>query len=350
MKIHIFESEWWEKQPFENLQRGHDVIFTFEALSIENASRFEDAEIISTFIYSDLGANVLRQLPRLKLVATRSTGVDHIDLDYCRENGITVSNVPTYGSHTVAEHTFGLLLTISHKLHLAVDRTRRGDFSPLGLQGFDLRGKTIGVIGTGDIGKHVIRIAKGFEMEVLACDVKPDEEFAREMGFTYTSLQELLGKSDVVTLHVPGNERTRHLISTEQFEAAKAGMILINTARGSLVDNRALMHALADGKVAAAGLDVLPEEPVIREEAELLRSFHRHREHLESILADHILLHLRNVVITPHSAFNTREAVGRILEVTVENIESYIEGKPINVVIPAATNSPRSPDEYTRTL
>jgi D-lactate dehydrogenase len=169
-------------------------------------------------------------------------------------------------------------------------------------------------------------------MDVVAFDIEPDEEAAKQLDFRYASMDELLAGSDVVSLHVPANEKTRHLISRDAFEKMKDGAVLINTARGDVVDTRALVRALAEKKLSAAGLDVLPEEPVIREEAELLRSVYEQRHDLTTLLANHVLVHMRNVVVTPHSAFNTREAVQRILDTTVENIQAFAHGDPINVV------------------
>lgn len=308
------------------------VVYSDAGLSAENADEYADADIISTFIYSELNRDVLKQFEQLDLIATRSTGFDHIDTDYCAEHGITVTNVPTYGKNTVAEHTFALLLALSHRLIDAVDRTRRGDFSPEGLQGFDLMGKTLGVVGTGDIGEHAIKIARGFGMEVLAFDVQPKPELASDLGFRYVEMSELLANAAIITLHVPASDATHHLISNDEFAQMQDGVILINTARGSVVDIQALVQALAEEKVAAAGLDVLPEEPVIREEAELLRSVYQRDRNRQALLADHVLLRLHNVIITPHSAFNTREAVSRILNTTVENIAAFTRGEPQNVV------------------
>lgn len=332
MKILICDVEDWEKERFQSLSESHEMVFCERKLSPETMEQAPDAQVLSSFIHSPLDASLLGKLPELELVATRSTGYDHIDLDYCREHGITVCNVPTYGDNTVAEHVFGLILTISHRLAEALDRTRKGDFSQVGLQGFDLLGKTLGVVGTGSIGRHVIKIARGFGMQVVAFDVKPREELARELGFRYASLEELLRASDIVTLHVPGNRETRHLIGEEQFARIKHGCVLINTSRGTVVDIQALIEAIASGTVGAAGLDVLPEEPAVREEAELLRRAFRERHNLEALLADHILLRMRNVYVTPHSAFNTREAVERILDTTIENIERFASGQPQNVV------------------
>ena len=332
MKTAFLECEEWEKQIIQDLLKIDHIKFSEKELSAENVENYADFEIISTFIYSDLDLKVLEELDNLKMIATRSTGFDHIDMDYCKENDIVVTNVPTYGSRTVAEHVFGLLLTISHNLTEAIDRTRKGDFSQEGLSGFDLYGKILGIIGTGKIGRRAIEIARGFAMQVLAFDVKPDEELADKFGFEYVDFDRLLEESDVISLHVPANKKTRHMIAKDQFEKMKAGVVLINTSRGSVIDVEALVNALGSGKVRAAGLDVLPEEPVIREEAELLRSVFRREHNLETLLANHILLRLRNVVVTPHSAFNTREAVTRILKTSAENIRSFMEGKPQNEV------------------
>mgnify|MGYP006301910705 CR=1 FL=1 len=332
MKIVIFETEPWEQPAFDPLKEDHEVVLLETRLTEENSGEVHDAEIISTFIYSNLDEEILAKFDDLKMIATRSTGFDHIPLEYFRENNIVVSNVPEYGDNTVAEHVFGLLLALSHNLVEAVDRTRRGDFSLRGLRGFDLQGKTFGVIGTGSIGQHVIKIARGFNMQVIAFDVKPNHELAQKIGFEYVSMEELLKTSDIITLHVPANEHTYHLISDDEFTKMKEGVVLINTARGSVVHIEALARALSAGKVAAAGLDVLPEEPTIREESELLRSFYREQHNLQTLLAGHVLLRLRNVIITPHSAFYTKEAIWRILDTTLENIQQYLEGNPINVV------------------
>ena len=332
MEIVVFEVEEWEREVFQQLAGEHSLTFIREPLTAANVGSFRSAEAISVFIYSKVTREVLEQLPELKLVATRSTGYDHVDLDVCRDRGIPVTNVPTYGDNTVAEHTMGLLLTISHNLTEAIDRTRKGDFSFVGLQGFDLRHKVFGIVGTGSIGQHVIRMARGFDMEVIAFDVKPDDSLAESMGFRYVSMDELLATSDVISLHVPYSSHTHHLIGDPEFAKMKDGVVFLNTARGPLMDVKALIQAIATKKVRAVGLDVLPEEPTIREEAELLHHAFREQHNMETLFADHILLRLRNVYITPHSAFNTREAVERILETTVRNIRSYSRGDPQNVV------------------
>lgn len=331
-KIAVFETEAWERSAFDTLQDQHECVFRPEALTAEIAKEHADADIISTFINSDLGSDVLQSFEDLQFVATRSTGVDHIDLEYCKEHGIEVSNVPSYGDNTVAEHTMGLLLTISHNLNEAIDRTRRGDFSLQGLKGFDLEGKVLGVIGTGEIGRRVIEMAKGFRMEVLAFDVVEDEASADRLGFNYTDMDDLLANADVLTIHVPGNEKTRHLLGHEEFAKMKDGAVLLNTARGEVVDMEALARALVDGTIRAAGVDVLSNEPVIREEAELLRSVYQAEHELDTLLAGHVLMRLSNVVVTPHSAFYTEEAVQRILDTTLANIEAFLDGEVQNAV------------------
>jgi D-lactate dehydrogenase len=335
MKIVIFETEPRETSAFDTLKCGHELVLTGQPLRADNAAQYADAEIVSTFIYSKLGRDVLEKLPVLKLIATRSTGYNHIDTHYCAERDIMVSNVPTYGENTVAEHVFALLLTISHRLREAMERARSGRFTPEGLEGFDLQGKTLGVIGTGNIGRHVIRIARGFAMQVLAFDVKPNSQLAAEMGFRYASMDELLAGSDIVTLHVPALPQTEHLIDERAIARMKQGAIIINTARGSIVEARALIEALRSGKLSGAGLDVLPDEPLIREEAELISSIFANQQDIRELVADHILLNMPNVIVTPHSAFNTREAIARITITTVANIVSFLGGAPANVVAAA---------------
>ncbi len=332
MRIAVFECEEWERDAFQALAQEHEYSCSKDPLRSDNVGEFADAEIVSPFIYSKLNADVLQKLPQLRLITTRSTGVDHIDRDYCNEHDITVCNVPEYGDHTVAEHVFALLLTISHNMYPAIDRTRKGDFSLAGLRGFDLRDKTMGVIGTGSIGLNVIQIARGFGMNVIAFDVNENADAAERLEFTYATLDDLLEQSDVLTLHVPATPKTKHMLSTDQFARMKPGAVLINTARGSVIDVQALMRALAEGRVAAAGLDVLPEEPTIREEAELLHSVFQRTHDLETLLADHVLLRLRNVYITPHSAFCTREALQRIVDTTVANIRAFCASDPQNVM------------------
>lgn len=330
MKIVVFEIEDWERASFDSLTKDHEVIFCADPLDAGNVGDYADADIISVFIYSDVGADIIKQMPNLKMVATRSTGFDHIDTGFAANKNIVVSNVPVYGEATVAEHVFALLLTISHHMTEAVKRTRDGDFHMDGLQGFDLQGKTLGVIGTGSIGLHVTRIAKGFGMTVIASDIAEDHQAAQEYGFSYAPFEQVLQQADIITLHVPGGDKTENLIDAKAITQMKKGVVLINTARGSVVDIEALTEGLSSGHIKAAGLDVLAQEPLIREEAELWRDIVKKPADLKAVLLDHVLLRMKNVYVTPHSAFNTREAVLRILTTTEQNITGFLNGKPIN--------------------
>jgi D-lactate dehydrogenase len=334
MRIVFFEVTDWERAACERLAPEHSVTCVEARLNEETAAPYADAEAVSTFIRSELSAAALRQIPGLGFIATRSTGVDHIDLDYCRAAGLAVSNVPDYGDHTVAEHAFALLLALSRRVLPAVERTRRGDFSTDGLCGFDLAGKTIGVIGMGRIGRRAASIARGFNMQVLAFDVAPDLEAAAALGVRHVPLDELLANSDVITLHVPGEAGTRHLIGAREFARMKSGVVLINTSRGGAVDAVALLQALASGRLAAAGLDVVSEERALGEEAEIFRvAAEAPVEQLRALVADHALLSHPNVIVTPHIAYNTREAVERITETTLENIAAFAAGAPRNLVV-----------------
>lgn len=208
---------------------------------------------------------------------------------------------------------------------------RRGDFTCEGIQRFDLNGKVLGVLGTGRIERRVIKIAKGFGMEVLAYDRYPAKKMAEELGFQYIDFANLLQKSDIVTLHLPLNEETYHSLNKDKIDSMKKGAIVINTARGGLIETGALTEALLKGNLAGAGLDVLEEESLVREEAQLLLD-NVPRERLATMLRTHILLRLKNVVITPHCAFNSKESLERLVNTTIANINSFIEGKPQNLV------------------
>lgn len=331
MRISFFEVEDWERDYLKNRLKGHELLFFKDPLAMDNVEKAKDTEILSVFIYSDASEPVLGEMPELKMIATRSTGYDHIDLIEAKRRGIAVSNVPSYGENTVAEHTFALILSLSRRLYKACIKRLTHDTSPEGLTGFDLMGKTLGVIGTGRIGLHVIRIAKGFGMEVIASDVHPGEILSEVMGFKYVPLEELLQKSQIVTIHVPYNRQTEHLINKERFALMRKGSYLINTARGGVVDTDALIQALDNGTLAGAGIDVLEGEGLIKEERSAICDFCR-AQILAGIAKNAILLQHQNVVYTPHIAFDSREALERILNTTVENINGFLSGKPLNVV------------------
>jgi D-lactate dehydrogenase len=321
MKIAFFELHDWEEKYLRERLREHQFVSPDDP----------DAEVVSPFIYTKLTAEALNRWPKLKLIATRSTGFDHIDVAECARRGIIVCNVPFYGENTVAEHTFALILALSRKVHEAFVRVRAGNFSLDGLRGFDLKDKTIGVIGAGHIGLHVIRIARGFGMKVLAFDVRRDNFLAEVLGFEYAELDSLLSRSDIISLHAPYNPHTHHLIHPGNIGKIKRGAILINTSRGGLVDTDALLKALDEGILAGAGLDVLEGEEAVLEESALL-SDKTNPELLRRAIQNHLILKKPNVVFTPHNAFNSQEALERILDTTAGNIAAFVAGAPKNVV------------------
>jgi len=331
MRIAFFEVDDWEEKYLENKLKGYFLRFSKEALNSENAQKIKDFDAVSVFVYSKVDGQTIQEIPGLKLVVTRSTGFDHIDIEACKKKGITVCNVPSYGENTVAEHTFALILSLSRNICKACIRRFEHDASIEGLEGFDLKGKTMGVIGTGQIGLHVIRIAKGFGMNVVAYDVRQNRLLSEVLGFEYVSLEDLLARSDVITLHVPYIKATHHLMNKDTFKLVKKGAILINTSRGAIVDTEALIEALDNKILAGAGLDVVEGEELIKDEKQLLHE-PKNLEVLTSFVREHVLLDKENVVFTPHIAFYSKEALERILETTVENIAAFVSGNPQNVV------------------
>lgn len=327
MRIVIFELMPGEKESLlAHLPRGHEIVFTEEKLSPETIDLARGAQIVSVFVKSLLTADMYVQLPDLKLITTRSMGYDHVAIDAAKASGIKVNNVRTYASHPVAEFTFALLLTVTRRIYHAYERLRNGtNLDIRGLSGFNLYGKTIGVVGTGRIGVNVCAIAKGFGMEVLAYDTAPNAELAARTGFTYASLDELLMRADIVTLHVPLLKETHHLIDASKFARMKKGVILINTARGEIVDTHALVAALRDGTVWGAGLDVLEQERVFAEEGAAVGA-NKPDVDYALLTANHVLIDLPNVIVTPHIAFETREALQEISRVTAETITNFIAG------------------------
>ncbi|MEK7581823.1 MAG: NAD(P)-dependent oxidoreductase [Patescibacteria group bacterium] len=335
MKVAFFKLEPLEKNYIKNHESmaGHELLFFDHILSKDDIPDNISFEVASVFVDSIIDSEVISKLPNLKMIATRSTGYDHIDMETAKKNGIVVTNVPAYGENTVAEFTFALLLTLSRKIFESHHRIKEeGSFNLNGLRGFDLKGKILGVVGTGRIGVHVIKIAKGFDMKVIANDTFPNKDLAKEMGFEYVSLEEVLEKSDVITLHVPYIKETHHLINKNNTKLIKKGAYLINTSRGSIVETEALVGALKNGNLAGAGLDVLEEEGAIKDELNFLTQGHPEEHNLKTILADHVLIDMPNVVITPHNAFNTFEALQRILNTTLWNISSFAKSEVVNIV------------------
>lgn len=331
MKIAIFDVQAGEKKYFTKHLAGHELFFTRNKVDETTAPLAKDCQVLMVFITSKLTSKVLATMPKLKLIITRSTGFDHIDLEYCERQGIMVTNVPSYGENTVAEHAFALILTLSRNIHKSYLRTTREDYRVEGLKGFDLRGKTIGVVGAGKIGLHLIKMARGFDMQVLTYDVNRNDFLADVLGFKYVSLEELLRRSDIISLHVPENKFTHHLINRQNIGLIKKGALLINTARGGIVETEALIEALDKKILSGAGLDVIEGENLIMEEKQLAYDKETARE-MMSLVKNHILLSKDNVIFTPHIAFYSEEAVERIMEVSVENLQAFINGQPQNIV------------------
>ncbi|MBI3032584.1 hydroxyacid dehydrogenase [Candidatus Woesearchaeota archaeon] len=328
-KLAFFELEPWEKNYISGKLKKHTLIFVDKELHARNLENIKDIDGLIVFVHSQITADMINKLKKLKLVATMSTGYDHIALDACKQRRIIVCNVPFYGENTVAEYAFALLLSLSRKIHKTYMRTIQGNFSLKELRGFDLKGKTLGVIGTGHIGQHVIAMAKGFEMNVLGYARTSDKKLAKKLGFTYTSLPTLLKKSDIITIHVPYTKETHHLIDKNAVKHMKKGVILINTSRGSVIETEALLYGLKKKIIAGAGLDVLEAESFIQDEKRLLKTRHIESSQLKLMLEDHALLEDDHVLITPHNAFNTTEAIQRIMDTTIDNINQFFSKKKV---------------------
>lgn len=293
-----------------------------------------EAEVLSLFVTSKVTRDKLERMPNLRLIACRSTGYNNIDMQAARERNITVVNVPTYGSHTVAEYAFGLILSLTRRLPQAIVAAHVGNADRKELQGIDLNGRTLGIIGTGSIGSNVARIAKGFGMQIIAYDKLPKQELANQIGFAYATFDDVLHSSDILSLHTPYTPENHHFIDTPQFAKMKQGSYLINTARGELVNNQALIESLKNQHLAGAGLDVIEGEELLdtTEELMLLRSEHADPQLLRHSLEISALQKLPSVITTRHNAFNTAEAIARIDDTTINNISGFLNNQPINVV------------------
>ncbi len=323
-----FYGIWPEMADYlKNKMKGLNPSISSDKIGENNLD--QKTEILAVFVESPLTSKIIEQLPHLKMIATMSTGFDHIDLAAAKKQNIPVCNVPTYGENTVAEHTMALILGLTRKLFPSVKRVKEGLYDFHGLRGVDLKNKTLGVVGTGHIGAHVIKMAKGFEMNIVAYDAFPNSDLADKLGFTYLTLDKLLAQSDIITLHTPLLKTTTHLINQKNVRKIKKGAYLINTARGALIEPEALVWALQHDQIAGAGLDVLEDENLIQNHEELVGYTQRE---IKTTLLNNIIIDHPNTIITPHNAFNSTEALERIIDTTVENIKSFIYGKTINQI------------------
>lgn len=330
LRTTFFEVQEWEKDQLRLAFPNAELVF--EKLTAENVSKYNGTEIASCFIYSSIDKKTLDAMPRLKYIATRSTGYDHIDIDHCSQKKIVVSNVPEYGSNTVAEHTFALILSLTRKIYQSVNQAKSFNFDHSKIRGIDLEGKTIGIAGLGKIGEHVLRIAGGFGMNALVYNRSQNAELQKKYNFQYVDLGELLKHSDIISLHLPHNKQTNHIINKENILTMKKGSHLINTARGGLIETEAIVLGLERGILEGVALDVLEEEKEMSEEAAILTSEYRDKVNMQNLVYNHILMNHPKVLITPHNAFNSREALMRITHTTIENIKTYLSGSPINEV------------------
>lgn len=331
MRIAFFSAKPFEHEPFLAAAAGrHELVFLPQRLDASTAPGAAGCAGVCAFVNDRLDAPCLEALARagVRLVALRSAGFNHVDVDAAARLGLAVARVPAYSPHAVAEHTVALMLCLNRKIHRAYNRVREHNFALDGLMGFDLFGKTVGVVGTGKIGQCVVRIMRGFGCRVLAFDPAPCAE-CRELGAEYVPLNALLAGSDVVTLHCPLTPATRHLINDAALRSMRPGAMLINTGRGALIDTRALIGTLKAGRLGAVGLDVYEEE------ADLF-----FRDLSEEVLHDDVfarLLTFPNVLITAHQGFFTREAMANIAQTTIANADGFEAGRidPANLVTPA---------------
>ena len=331
MRIILFSSKPYDRASFEAcpLPPGWQLQFQDSLLSATTATLAEGCEVVCAFINDDLSAAVLARLAAggTRLIALRSAGYNHVDLQAAAHLGLTVVRVPAYSPHAVAEHAVALILALNRRIHRAFNRTREGDFSLHGLTGFDLHGKTAGVIGGGQIGMAFAHIMAGFGCAVLISDPCPLSGLD-VLGARQVELEELVTSSDVISLHCPLTDATRHLIDAPRLARMKRGVMLINTGRGALVDAPALIEALKSGQLDYLGLDVYEEE------AELFFEDRSDQPLQDDVLAR--LLTFPNVIVTAHQAFLTREALAAIATTTLGNIAAWAAGAPVNRVTSAA--------------
>lgn len=334
MKAAFIDLEKWQRDYVsEKLGKAFEEVTFLKKLTKKNIEKIKNYEILACFIFSKLDKKILNKFPKLKLITTMSTGFDHIDLEECKRRKITVCNVPAYGANTVAEHALALMLSLIKKIPQSHERTVKGNFLRDGLRTSDMKGKIIGVIGVGSIGRHFIQMCCGMEMKIIAFDVKKDEKLAKKLGFKYVSLSTLLKNSDIISLHAPLNNNTRHMIDLDAIKKMKKGVYIINTARGALIDTKALLWGIKKKIVAGAALDVLEEECHITEDLEVLSSQFPKICDTQVLWENHVLAKQENVLITPHNAFNSWEALKRILDTTINNIKAFRKGKKVNVIV-----------------
>jgi D-lactate dehydrogenase len=322
LQVAFFDARSYDVEAFDACNQGRfDLHYLPGPLGVESAASAAGFRAVCVFVNDTVDAAVVERLAAqgVELIALRCTGYNNVDLEACARVGLSVVRVPEYSPYAVAEHTVALMLMLNRKLHRAYTRNRDGTFVLDGLTGFDMRGKSVGVVGTGKIGRAVIEILRGFGCEILAFDRFPDAALGARGDVRYVGLEELARSADIVTLHVPLFPETHHLLDAEAIALMKEGVMIVNTSRGGLVDTRALIDGLKSGKVGFAGLDVYEEEAGA--------FFH---DFSGQVLNDDVLARLLtfpNVVVTSHQAFLTREALETIAATTLESLAEYQAGR-----------------------
>lgn len=316
MKIAFFSSKIYDKIYFNRYNTYHELKYFENPLNAESVDLTNGYDGVCVFVNDQLNAEVIAQLAarNIKIIALRCAGFNNVDLQAAQKHGITVVRVPAYSPHAVAEHAVALIMTLNRKTHKAYNRVREGNFSLERLTGFDLNGKTVGVVGTGKIGEAFAFIMKGFGCKVLAYDIHPNPVLINA-GIQFVELDELFAQSDVISLHCPLTPQTNHLINSESLEKMKSNTMLINTSRGGLIDTKAVINALKNGKLGYLGIDVYEQE------ADLFFN-----DFSESIIQDDMLMRLMsfpNVLITAHQGFFTEEALTQIAQVTLQNLSDF---------------------------
>ncbi len=329
-KIAFFECDKQREAFFRRHLSNFQLKFFPGNLSEQHLPEIKDCQIIFVVNYSPVTRSIVEQLPATRLITAGATGINNIDIKACADNGILVSNTPGYSADTVAEFTIALMLMLIRNAHTAFRQAKDNNFSWAGLMGQTLRGKTLGIVGTGRVGLKVIELARGFGMDIMAYNITEDSAQAARLGFTYVSLAKLLAASDLVSLHITANKDTYHFIDQEKMRLLKRGGFFINTSRGEVVDTRALIWALDQGIIRRAALDVLEDEKLCQEN-NLLRPDIT-AANMETYALNQHLLHRPEVLITPHIGWCTEEAIENMMNINLTNILSFINGHPENLV------------------
>lgn len=335
-KIVVFDADSYDKKFFKNAFNGkYSIEFVESALNDMTAltDSHKEAEIISCFTDSRVSKEVIHKFPNLKLIALRSVGFNHIDTEYCKEKEIAVETTPNYGNMTVAEFAFSLILDVARKVTRTYMFLRNTDLIPKNTTGVELYGKTIGIVGLGKIGSEAARLGYGFGMKILGYDMYEREDLKEKYGVQYVDFDTLVRNSDVITLHAPSNEDNYHIFNEDAFKKMKPNAIIVNTARGELIDTQALYNALSNKTIMGAGLDVLETEETLENPAYLNDIERLNTKSLRNTIFNDRLLRLNNAIITPHIAYDSYEAIDRILGTTVDNINAFTDGRIQNNII-----------------